>query len=114
MSTIHSDPLQAARAAFADDADRLYVDGALAAGFDADTLEDAAERILAFTTGLEPLFDGLNVARDTAHYRGAVLSRARSRYDPGALAVVIAEVLAEEILSDAAGAVLVAAARTGT
>jgi len=103
--------LQQARAAFIDHADARYTAGAQAAAADCDGLEDIAERLLALFHDLEPAFERLDVARDLALYRGPVLSFARSRYRPEALAAVAAEAIGEEMLSGPAGAVLAAAVR---
>ena len=99
-----SDALEAAREAFVAHAAEVYVSGARAA-------HDDADRILTAMGELEPALDRLDVARDVTLYRGAALGRCRSRYDPARMAVLVAETLAAETLSAAAGAVLLAATR---
>jgi hypothetical protein len=103
--------LHAARDDFVRQADEIYACGAAAARRDCDTLEEIAHQLASAIEGLEPAFAQLDVARDLALYRGAAVSRARSRYDAARLANAVAEVMAEETLSGPAAAVLTAAVR---
>jgi hypothetical protein len=103
--------LHAAREAFADHAAEAYAGGAEAALRDCDLLEQIADELVLAIERLEPAFARLDVARDLAFYRGPTLSRVRSRYDMARLAGLAAEVLAEDMLSGTAGAVLSAAVR---
>jgi hypothetical protein len=103
--------LRSAREAFAEHCDANYVGGAEAALRDCDRLEALADQLATAMERLRPAVESLDVARDVALYRGPVLSRMRSRFDPQRLALLAAEALGEALLSAPAGAVLAAAAR---
>ena len=109
--SLKPDTLDVARTAFVAYAAEVYASGARAARDDADRLEALADRLVTMMGDLEPALDRLDVARDVALYRGAALSRRRSRYDPARMAALVAEALADETLSAPAGAVLLAATR---
>jgi hypothetical protein len=106
--------LHAARDGFVTQAAEIYADGAHAAQCDCDRIDEIADRLVDAIEGLESAFEGLDVARDLALYRGPTLSRMRSRYDSARLANLAAEAFAEEILSGPAGTVLTAAVRRRT
>ena len=83
-------------------ADR-YEGGAVKAEIDIAQLSDIADEIARITERLQPMFERLDVARDV---RACEHRFTRSRYLPDAVATVIAEALANELLGDEAAAVL--------
>jgi len=91
-----------AQSAFIDTARDCYDGGAIKAEIDIDQLTYIADRIATFVATAHPMFDRLDIARDVK----AGHSITRSRYMPDIIARMIAESLANELLSAEAGAVL--------
>ena len=101
LATLHR-----SRDAFVDQAD-----DADAADRDADRLERLADRLVAWSEELHRDLARLEVSRDGASYRGAVLTRLQAPLDVGDLAQALAESLCEGALCAKAGVVLRAAVR---
>jgi hypothetical protein len=85
-----------------------------AAARDGDILEQVADRLVEWLQGLEPAVERLGPARDQALYRGPVLTRVRTSFEPAVLAERVVETLGEAVLSREAEAVLLAAVRYAT
>jgi len=100
-----------ARAELAETAAAAYACGRSQAEADCDRLEQIASHLLAFLDDVEPSFQRLAIARDVCAYLGPTGRRfERSRWDRAALALLLGEGF-QEILSEKALAVLLAALR---
>lgn len=80
---------------------------------DAERLADIADDIVQFTEAMRAKFERLNVARDVLGHRGMIRTYSRSRFMPDIVAEQLATALGDELLSDTAGAVLVAYVKEG-
>ena len=83
------------REAFEREAADRFHGGGEAASRDGDRLERLADRLVDWIRAADGDLEGLEVARETAAWRGPVLVRRRPRLDPPALAEALATPLAK-------------------
>lgn len=88
-------------------------DNRRAAEDDAERLADIADDIVQFTEAMRAKFDKLDLSREVIGHRGMIRTYSRSRFMSDIVAEQLASALSDELLSDTAGAVLVAYVKEG-